>query len=71
MITLKTYKEMCDMTALRLGCDEANLESVWHELQRYAVALTATSFVRQVAHAMQRSGQQPNMSAIKMAASYL
>lgn len=68
---MKTYKEMCDTTALRLGCDKDAVEDVWQQLKTYTVTLTASSFVNQVANAMRTVGQEPDMTRADRAASAL
>ena len=68
---MKTYKEMCDTTALRLGCDKGAVEDVWQQLKTYTVTLTASSFVNQVANAMRTVGQEPDMTRAERAASWL
>ncbi len=68
---MKTYKEMCASTALLLGCKEDRVDEVWSHVKSYPFTLTASSFVYQVADAMKRVGQQPDMSMAERAGTYL
>mgnify|MGYP000007438657 CR=1 FL=1 len=68
---MKTYKEMCGTTAIKLGCDIEKVEDVWQEMGRYEITLSPSSFVNQVASAMRKVGQEPNMTFADRAASAL
>lgn len=68
---MQTYKEMCYVTALKLGCEGDKVEMVWQTLESYPLALTESSFVNQVANAMRTVGQEPDMTRAERAASDL